>query len=160
MTFLFQPLSLDFTKLSLDIFPWNLITKKKVLAWVALSKGLNSLTGLVMKTSLIFMRNLTTCFLDPAQKYSVFCTTKVLFVSSYISMFFYPPSSRISSCVRTVDRVMCLHSWHSPAVQLQGGLMIGGLYPDLVEGFIKFTHISKDTSSFTYNTILQYDCFQ
>ena len=29
--------------------------------------------------------------------------------------FFYPPSSGISSCIRTDWAVMCLHTWHSPA---------------------------------------------
>ena len=33
-----------------------------------------------------------------------------------ILTFFYLPTSRISSYVRTVDTVMCLHSWGSPAV--------------------------------------------
>ena len=32
-------------------------------------------------------------------------------------IIFYPPSSRISSfCVRTVDTVMCLHTWRSPVL--------------------------------------------
>ena len=29
---------------------------------------------------------------------------------------YYLPSSGISSCVRTVDKVMCLHTWRSPAM--------------------------------------------
>ena len=43
-----------------------------------------------------------------------------------IAVFFYPPSSRISSCVTVYRAVMCLHTQHSPAVQLQGGLLIRG----------------------------------
>ena len=34
----------------------------------------------------------------------------------YLKLMFFPPSSRISSCVRTVDTVMCLHTWRIPAV--------------------------------------------
>ena len=30
--------------------------------------------------------------------------------------FYYPPSSKIYSCVRTDWAVMCLHTWRSPAV--------------------------------------------
>ena len=40
------------------------------------------------------------------------CTLKATGVGN----FFYPPSSSISSCVRTADMVMCLHTWHSPAM--------------------------------------------
>ena len=34
----------------------------------------------------------------------------------HMDLFYYPPSSGIYSCVRTVDRVMCLHNWRSPAM--------------------------------------------
>ena len=36
-----------------------------------------------------------------------------------------PPSSQISSCVRTVDTVMCLHTWPSPALGGEGALDLG-----------------------------------
>ena len=36
--------------------------------------------------------------------------------------YFFPPFYEISFCVRTADTVMCLHTWCSPAVQLQGGV--------------------------------------
>ena len=45
--------------------------------------------------------------------------------------FYYRPSFGISSCVRTIDTVMCLHTWRSSAMQLQGGLLIRGLYPNM-----------------------------
>ena len=35
--------------------------------------------------------------------------------------FYYPPFSGISSCVRIVDMVMCLHTWHSPASNSRPG---------------------------------------
>ena len=56
---------------------------------------------------------------------------------------FYPPSSGISSCVRTVYTVMCHHTWRSPAIHLRVGsdsglisrhelraLSIGFLFPN------------------------------
>ena len=30
--------------------------------------------------------------------------------------YYYPPSTRIYFCVRTIDTVMCLHTWRRPAV--------------------------------------------
>ena len=54
----------------------------------------------------------------------------------------YPPSSRISSCIRTVYTVMCLHTWHSPTIHSRAGsdsmiisrhelgsLLVGFLFP-------------------------------
>ena len=36
------------------------------------------------------------------------------------------PSSGISSCVRTVDTMMCLHTWHRPACVALGWALIQG----------------------------------
>ena len=44
------------------------------------------------------------------------------------TQIFFPPSSGISSCVRTVDTVMCLHTWRSPACVALGWALIRGLY--------------------------------
>ena len=35
-----------------------------------------------------------------------------------VSFFYYPPSSGISLCVRTIDTVMCLHTWPSPVIAM------------------------------------------
>ena len=35
---------------------------------------------------------------------------------SWSYLFYYPPSPEISSCVRTVDTMMCLQTWPSPAM--------------------------------------------
>ena len=49
--------------------------------------------------------------------------------------FFYPPSSGIYSCVRTVYMVMCLQTWRSPAIGFGAGwnelraVSVGFLFP-------------------------------
>ena len=50
------------------------------------------------------------------------------FIFKIISLvlFYYPPSSGISSCVRTVDTMMCLHTWHRPACVALGWALIQG----------------------------------
>ena len=35
---------------------------------------------------------------------------------SKMSFYYYPPSYRTSSCVRTIDTVICLHTWCSLAM--------------------------------------------
>ena len=48
-------------------------------------------------------------------------TCKGKFFNIKVRAGFFPPSSRISSCVRTVYTVMCLHTWRSPAIGSRAG---------------------------------------
>ena len=45
----------------------------------------------------------------------------------YLLWVFYPPSSGISSCVRTDDTVMCLHTLAQPCYVALGRALIWGL---------------------------------
>ena len=69
-----------------------------------------SMVGYTGKTGDIFRNNM--------QKIKLYITVILnpLYHQPMTCDFFYPPSSGISSCVRTVDMVMCLHTWHSPVV--------------------------------------------
>ena len=62
------------------------------------------------------------------------CQLSCQFKKKWIMIVFFNnlPSSRISSGGKTADRVMCLHTWRSPAL---GRLLIRSLNPDLVNNF-------------------------
>ena len=47
----------------------------------------------------------------------------------------------MSPCVRTVDMVICLNTWHSPAVL--GRLLIWGLYPYWFESFVNWVSLPR-----------------
>ena len=54
-------------------------------------------------------------------------------------VFYYPPSG-ISSCVKTVHTVMCLHTWRSPAIHFRTG-SDSGLVSRLKIGFREVIHL-------------------
>ena len=58
-------------------------------------------------------------------------------------LFYYPPPSRISSCVRTIDTVMSLHTWHSPACSSRMGSWFRAYIQIWVEGFVNWVPLSK-----------------
>ena len=55
---------------------------------------------------------------DPVSvPHSLFTLTNIYFEM----LFYYPPSSGISSCARTVYTVMCFHTWLNPAIHFRVG---------------------------------------
>ena len=84
--------------------------------------GFVMLLGLILseesKDSTFMNRQQTEEWKGKSKDFNVEEATKSRFLldKAWSQSFLNPPSSRISSCVRTVDTVMCLHTWCSPAM--------------------------------------------
>ena len=74
-----------------------------------LGNGNNSDTGNGIKLQRRVVRN-------DATSTTIEQVFKIKIHAGHLMTVFYPPSSVISYCVRTVDTVICLYTWPSPAM--------------------------------------------